>query len=102
MADQAQELRDTARLLCNDANKTGVAFINTELDLSKAFAKRAWSLCNTGHMAAAKVQGIAAITAYETAKKLLPKLGIPAKQREALNVKIGIVTPMIERLATIT
>jgi hypothetical protein len=38
----------------------------------------------------------------KTAKKLLPKIGIPAKQREALNVKIGIVTPLIERLATIT
>jgi hypothetical protein len=102
MEKQAQELLDTARMLCDDANKSGFDFINSELDMSRAFAKRAWSLCNTGHVAAAKVQGIAAITAYETARKLLPKLGIPAQEREILNVKIGIVTPLIERLATIT
>jgi hypothetical protein len=102
MDQQAQELLDTARLLHDNANKTGFAFINSELDMSRAFAKRAWSLCSTGHLEAAKVQGIAATTAYETAKKLLPKLGIPIKEREALNVKIGIVTPLIERLTTIT
>ena len=103
MADkEAQELLDTARLLRDDANKTGFDFVNSELDMSKTFAKRAWSLCATGHLAAAKVQGIAAITAYETAKKFLPNLGIPVKERELLNVKLGIVTPFIERLATIT
>jgi hypothetical protein len=100
---EAQELLDTARLLRDDANKIGFDFINSELDMSKTFAKRAWSLCATGHLAAAKVQGIAAITAYEkTAKKFLPNLGIPVKERELLNVKLGIVTPLIERLATIT
>ena len=102
MDKQAQELLDTARLLRDGANKTGVDFINSELDMSRAFAKRAWSLCSTGHVAEAKVQGIAAIAAYETAKKFLPNLGIPAKEREILNVKIGTVTPLIERLATIT
>lgn len=40
--------------------------------------------------------------AYQTAKKLLPNLGINAKQQELLSVKVGIVTPLIERLATIT
>ena len=64
MADkEAQELLDTARLLRDDANKTGFDFINSELDMSRTFAKRAWSLSATGHLAAAKVQGIAAITA---------------------------------------
>jgi hypothetical protein len=103
MADkEAEELIDTARLLRDDANKTGFDFINSELDMSKAFANRAWSLCATGHLAEAKVQGIAAITAYETAKKFLPDIGIPEKKRELLNVKLGIVTPLIEQLATIT
>ena len=68
--------------------------------MSKTFAKRAWLLCATGHMSAAKVQGIAAITAY--AKKFLPNLGIPLKERELFNVKLSIVTPLIERLGTIT
>jgi hypothetical protein len=99
---EKQELLDTAQLLRDDGNETIVAFINYELDMSRTFAKRAWSLCATNHLAAAKLQGIAAIDAYETAKQYLPILSIPEKDRELLNVKLGIVTPMIERLATIT
>jgi hypothetical protein len=103
MADkEATELLDTARMLRDDGHKTGFDFINSELDMSRTFAKRAWSLCATGHMAAAKVQGMAAIAAYETAKKFLPNLGIPVKEREFLSVKLGIVTPLIERLAAVT
>ena len=84
---ETQELLDTAPLLRDDGNDTIVAFLNFELDMSRTFAKRAWSLCATNHLAAANLQGIAAIDAYD---------------RELLNVKLGIVTPMIERLATIT
>jgi hypothetical protein len=98
---EAEELLDTARLLRNDANKTGFDFINSELDISKNFANRAWSLFGTGDLAAAKVQGIAAKTAYDTAKRFLPNLGIPEKQQELLIVKLGTVTPLIDRLATI-
>ena len=102
MADKkAQELLDTARLLRDNPNKTGFDFINSELDMSKTFAQRAWSLCATGDLAEAKVQGNAAKTAYETAKKFLPSLGLPAKDQELLNVKLGTITPLIERLATI-
>ena len=55
MADkEAQEFLDTARLLRDDANKTGFDFINSELDISRIFAKRAWSLSATCHLAAAK------------------------------------------------
>jgi hypothetical protein len=99
MADkEARELLETARRLLDEANKSGFEFINSEL----TFAKRAWSLGATGHWAAAKVQKIAAITAYETAKKFLPNLGIPVKERELLKSKLGTVGPLIEQLATIT
>jgi hypothetical protein len=99
---EAQDLLDTEPLLRDDGNDTVVAFISCELDVSKTFAKRAWSLCATGHLAAAKLQGMAATAAYETAKQYLPNLRIPEKEREFLNVKLGILTPLIERLATIT
>ena len=95
------ELLDTERLR-DDGGDTIVAFISYELDMSKTFAKRAWSLCSTGHLDAAKLQGMAAIEAYETAKKYLPTIGMPEKDRELLNVKLGILTPLIERLAIIT
>src|SRR4030095_15259214 len=72
------ELLDTERLR-GDGDDTIVAFISYELDMSKTFAKRAWSLCSTGHLDAAKLQGIAAIDAYETAKKYLPTIGMPEK-----------------------
>ena len=56
MADKkAQELLDTARLL-RDPNKTGFDFINSELDMSKTFAQRAWSLCATGDLDEAKAR----------------------------------------------
>jgi TPP-dependent indolepyruvate ferredoxin oxidoreductase alpha subunit len=99
---EATELLDTARMLRADATKNGFDFLNNELDLSKTFAKRAWSLCATGHLSEAKIQALAATQAYQTAKQFLPNLGINAEQREQLSLKVGIVTPLIERLATIT
>ena len=87
MDQQAQELLDTARLLHDNTNKTGFEFINSELDMSRAFAKRAWSLCSTGHLAEAKVQGMAAITAYETAKSFSPSSAFPSKNEKSSTSK---------------
>jgi hypothetical protein len=102
MARQAQEYLGTARRLTAQAARNGYTFVNLEIEVSRAFAKRAWALCATGHMAAAKLQAIAAITAYQTAKNVLPDLSIKRKYREQLSVKLGTITPLIERLATIT
>jgi hypothetical protein len=55
-----------------------------------------------GHLSEAKVPALVATEVYQTAKKLLTKLGMNAEQREQVSVKVGIVTPLIERLATIT
>ena len=103
MADkEAQQLLDTARLLRDEANKTGVDFINSELDISHSLANKAWALCATGRLPEAKLLAIAATTAYQTAKKFLPNLGITAEQRAQVASKIGTLTPGIERLAMIT
>ena len=88
---EATELLDTARMLRADATKNEFDFLNN--DLSKTFAKRAWSLCATGHLSEARIQALAATQAYQTAKRLLPNLGINAEQREQLSVKVGIVPP---------
>ena len=103
MADkEAIELLDTARMLRSDAAKHGVSFLNSELDLSKTFAEHAWTLCVEGRLPEAKVLALVATEAYQTAKKFVAKLGMSAEQRERLALKIGIVSPLIERLATIT
>ena len=103
MADkEATELLDTARMLRADAAKHGVSFLNSELDLSKTFAERAWELCLEGQFPEAKLLALVATEAYQTAKKFVTKLGMSAEQRERLALKIGIVTPLIERLAAVT
>ena len=55
-----------------------------------------------GRLLEAKVLALVATEAYETTKKSVTKLGMNAEQRAILAVKLGIVTPLIERLATIT
>jgi len=55
-----------------------------------------------GSVPEAKLLGLVATEAYQTAKKFVTKLGMSAEQRERLALKIGIVTPLIERLAAVT
>jgi|GEM_PF-5044367 hypothetical protein len=99
---QATELLDTARMLRADATKRSVSLLNSELDLSKTFAEQAWELCLEGKFPEAKLLALVATEAYQTAKKFVTKLGMSAEQRERLALKIGIVTPLIERLAAVT
>ena len=103
MADrETMALLDTARMLRADATKKGVSFLHSELDLSKTFAEQAWVLCLEGQLPEAKMLALVAIEAYQTARKFITKLGMTAEQRERLALKIGIVTPLIERLAAVT
>ena len=103
MADkETTALLDTARMLRADAKKIGVSFLHSELDLSKTFAEQAWELCLEGKVPEAKLLALVATEAYQTAKKFVTKLGMSAEQRERLALKIGIVTPLIERLAAVT
>jgi hypothetical protein len=103
MADrEAMTLLDTAQMLRADAKRIGVSFLHSELDLSKSFAEQAWVLCLEGQLPEAKMLALLAIEAYQTAKKFVTRLGVTAEQRERLALKIGIVTPLIERLAAVT
>jgi hypothetical protein len=103
MADkEVTALLDTARMLRADTIENGVSFLNSELDVSKTFAERAWQLCLEGQLPEAKLLAMVATEAYQTAKKFVTKLGMSAEQRECLALKIGIVTPLIERLAAVT
>ena len=95
-------LLDAARMVRLDAVKRGVSFLNSELDLSKTFAEHAWALCLDGQLPQAHLLAIVATEAYETAKKFVTKLGMSVEQRKRVALKIGIVAPLIERLATVT
>jgi hypothetical protein len=103
MADkETTSLLDTARMLRADARRTGIALLNSELDLSKTFAEQAWTLCLAGQVPEARLLALVATEAYQTAKKFVTKIRMSPEQRERLALKIGIVTPLIERLATVT
>src|SRR4026209_2429938 len=96
---QATELLDTARMLRADATKRSVSLLNSELDLSKTFAERAWQLGLEGRLPEAKLLALVATEAYQTAKKFVTKLRMSAEQRDRLALQIGIVTPLMDRLA---
>jgi hypothetical protein len=103
MADkEAQQLLDTARVLRERQTKP-------ELTSSTANSTSATaSPTKHGHSArqdACQKQNSSPSrqqTAYQTAKKFLPNLGITAEQRAQVASKIGTLTPGIERLAMIT
>ena len=54
---QAHQLLDTARMLNADSERNGFEFVNTELDLSRAFAERALAAFSAGDVDKAK-QGL--------------------------------------------
>jgi hypothetical protein len=84
------------------ARNTGVSPLNTELELSKTFAERAWALCLKGQLPEAHLLALVTTEAYQTTKKFGTQIRMSDEQRERLALKIGIVTPLIERLATVT
>ena len=59
-------------------------------------------LCANGALVRGKDTGPRGNTGIPDRQEVATNLGINAEQREQLNVKLGIVTPLIERLATIT
>ena len=51
---QAHQLLDTARVLNDEANRTGLAFVTTELEASKEFAQIALAAFSAGERGDAK------------------------------------------------
>jgi hypothetical protein len=95
-------LLDTARALSDDSNRNGVDFVNTELDLSITFAERALASFSAGHLDKAKQSALAAKAAYRAIQKFLPRLEVQEEEPESIAVKLGKLTPLIEKLSAIS
>jgi hypothetical protein len=98
---EAHQLLDRARMLNDDANMTGLTFVNTELAVSRAFAERALAAFSAGDSEKAKQAARAATAAYRAVQRFLPKLLVSGEQRELVVRKLGNLTPLIEKLSTI-
>ena len=98
---QAHQLLDTARVLNDEANRTGLAFVTRELETSKEFAQIALAAFSTGERRDAIQAAAAAKTAYRAVQRRLPKLLVQAGQRDLVVRKLLTATPLIEELSTI-
>ena len=95
---EAHQVLDKARMLNDDANRTSLRFVNTELAVSRAFAERALAAFSAGDSGKAKQAAQAATAAYRAVQRFLPKLLVPEEQR---TIQLGNLTPLIEKLSTI-
>jgi len=98
---EAYRILETARMLNDDANRNGVNFVHTELDLSMTLAKRAFASISMGHPDNAKESALSAKAAYRAARRFLPRLEVEGHDRELIAVKLGKLTPLIEKLSEI-
>ena len=98
---QAHQLVATARTLRDQANKGGLAFVNTELDMTKEFAERALAAFSAGEKGDAKQAAAAAKATYRVVQKYLPKLFVQGEHRQLLLCKLRNLTALIEELSTI-
>ena len=98
---QAHQLLDTARVLNDEANRTGLVFVNRQLETSKEFAQIALAAFSAGERGDAKQAAAGAKTAYRTVQRCLPKLLVQGGQRDLVVRKLRTVTPLIEELSTI-
>src|SRR4026207_1539305 len=97
---QAHQLLNTARVLNDEANRTGLVFVNRQLETSKEFAQIALAAFSAGERGDAKQAAAAAKTAYRTVQRCLPKLLVQGGQRDLVVRKLRTVTPLIEELST--
>jgi hypothetical protein len=83
---QAHQLVATARTLRDQANKGALAFVNTELDMTKEFAERALAAFSAGEKGDAKQAAAAAkdLSSFEkiSAKIIRPR-GTPTDALQA-------------------
>ena len=97
---QAHQLLATARTLHDQANKGGLAFVTTELDITREFAERALAAFSAGEKGDAK-QAAAAKATYRVVQKYLPHLFVQGEHRKLILCKLRKLTPLIEELSTI-
>jgi hypothetical protein len=99
---EAHRLLDTARMLNDDSNRNGIHFVSTELDLGRTFAESALVSFSAGHLDKAKQSALVAKTAYRAVQKFLPRLETQGEELESIAVKLGKLTPLIEKLSAIS
>ena len=98
---KAYQILAKSRTLTDDSKRNGVDFVNKELDLSMTLAERALASFSAGHPDKAKESALAAKAAYRAVQKFLPNLQVQGKERESIAVKLGKLTPLIEKLSAI-
>ena len=85
----------------NASDRKGLEFVNTQLELSRAFAERALAAFSAGEVEKAKQNALAAKAAYRVVQRSLPTLLIKGEQRERIAMKLGKLAPLIEKLSVI-
>ena len=99
---QAHQLLDTARRLNADAKTNGLQFLNKELEISRTLAENALAAFSEGDVDKAKQSALAAKATYRAVNRFLPRLEvIQSQERELVTMKLGKLTPLIEKLSTI-
>jgi hypothetical protein len=99
---EAHQLLDRARMLDDETNRTGLAFVTTELAVpSRRFAEATLAAFSAGDRSDATQAAHAAKAAYRVVQRFLPKLLVQEEQRAMVVRELGTVTPVIEKLSTI-
>jgi hypothetical protein len=97
---EAHHRLDRARMLDDEANRTGLAFVTTELAVSRRFAEAALTAFSAGDRGDAKQAAWAAKATYHAVQRFLPKLLVQGEERAQVVRKLGDLTPLIEQLST--
>jgi hypothetical protein len=88
-------------MLNDEANRSGLRFVTTELAVSRAFAERALAAFSDGDSGKAQRASRAAKAAYRAVQRFLPKLLDQGEQREQVVRRLRDLTPLIKELSTI-
>jgi hypothetical protein len=88
-----------AKTAIEDSSKTGMHFVNLELDLSLAFAERALASFSAGRLDKAKRSASAAKEAYRSARKFFHKLSVTAGERKQMQGKLAQLEGVMGKLS---
>ena len=96
---ESVHLVEAAKTLIEVSMKTGVQFVNVELDLSRTLAERALASFSTGDLDNAMRTARGARHAHRTAWKFLPALNVTAEQRGLIEEKLAELEVMMAKLS---
>jgi hypothetical protein len=88
-----------AKTAIEDSSKTGMHFVNLELDLSLAFAERALASFSVGRLDKAKRSASAAKEASRSALKFFHKLSVTAGERKQMQAKLAQLEGVMGKLS---